>query len=238
MAIPTPLAYWKLDEASGNRADSVGSYTMTDNNTVGSTAGKIGNASDHIRANNEYFSNASIGAAVGNAWTLAGWFNFSNIGAADQTILSLRPASGSVNIIQIEMGMYSGGNLRAIAYNSAGTYVKDYRKSQASVPADTWHHVAVTWDGSTFAMYHNGSTSGVTASVNSAMTQTATSRTLRIGAELDASNVADGLLDEVGIWTVALSASEVSELYNGGAGISYPFTTATPSRLMMMGVGK
>jgi hypothetical protein len=33
----------------------------------------------------------------------------------------------------------------------------------------------------------------------------------------------DGTIDEVGIWNRSLSSSEVSELYNGGSGASYPF---------------
>lgn len=35
------VGYWKLDEASGDRADSIGSTTLTNINTVGSTAGIV-----------------------------------------------------------------------------------------------------------------------------------------------------------------------------------------------------
>ena len=235
MAIPTPFAYWKLDEVSGNRADSVGSETLVDNNTVGSAAGKIGNASEHIRANNEFLSNTTVLSSIGNAWTFSAWFNFPQIGSADQTVISCRPSSGSANLIQIECNI-NIGQLRAIVFNSSGTYVKDYR-FPGGLTANTWAHCVFTWDGTTLTFYLNGSTSGVSKAVDSALTMTATSRTLRIGAEVSSSNVADGLIDEVGLWNVALTSGEVSELYNGGAGVTYPFTTATPPRLMMMGVG-
>lgn len=36
----------------------------------------------------------------------------------------------------------------------------------------------------------------------------------------------DGLIDEVGIWKRVLSGPEITQLYNGGAGLAYPFTSA------------
>src|SRR6185295_10218115 len=74
--IPNNLvAYWKLDETSGSRSDSFGSNTLTDNNTVGSTAGKVGNAAQFIQANTEYLS-AADNAALSVAdidFTFAFW---------------------------------------------------------------------------------------------------------------------------------------------------------------------
>jgi hypothetical protein len=39
---------------------------------------------------------------------------------------------------------------------------------------------------------------------------------------------ADGQIDEVGIWSRALSSTEVTKLYNGGAGLQYPFFPFSP----------
>ena len=36
-----------------------------------------------------------------------------------------------------------------------------------------------------------------------------------------------GTIDEVGIWSRALTSTEVTSLYNGGAGFQYPFVTAS-----------
>ena len=226
------LAYWKLDEASGNRADSFGSFTLTDNNTVGSATGRIGLASDHIRANNEFLSNTTVCNSIGNAWSFAGWFNFPEIGVANQTIISIRPGAGAANLIQIETNINSG-QLRSIIFNSAGSNRKDYQKNGGLV-ANTWEFFAMTWDGTTFEMYHDGSNAGITKAVDLSLSMTATSRTLRIGAELSASNVADGLIDEIGVWTRALTSAEITELYNGGAGLTYPFTTRSASFLQLL----
>jgi hypothetical protein len=36
----------------------------------------------------------------------------------------------------------------------------------------------------------------------------------------------NGKIDEVGIWNDALTATEVNSLYNGGLGLSYPFSNS------------
>ena len=51
------VSYWKLDESSGNAADSVGSNTLTNTNTVTYSAGKINNGADFERDSAQYFSN-------------------------------------------------------------------------------------------------------------------------------------------------------------------------------------
>ncbi len=33
----------------------------------------------------------------------------------------------------------------------------------------------------------------------------------------------DGIVDEVGLWSRALTIAEVTALYNAGAGLAYPF---------------
>ncbi|MDA2917638.1 hypothetical protein MYX64_12505, partial [Nitrospinae bacterium AH_259_B05_G02_I21] len=72
-------AHWKLNEASGTRSDSHGSNDLTDNNTVGQAAGKIGNAADFIRVNSEYLSiadNADVSAGdVDITWALWVWLD-------------------------------------------------------------------------------------------------------------------------------------------------------------------
>ena len=40
-----------------------------------------------------------------------------------------------------------------------------------------------------------------------------------------------GTLDEVAIWNKELTAAEVSELYNSGNGLAYPFTTGTNAQI-------
>ena len=74
------IGYWDFDETSGNRAAAfqAGSLTMTDNNTVGNAAGKLGNAASFVRANSEDFSIAdsalvSMGAGSNTQFAFTAW---------------------------------------------------------------------------------------------------------------------------------------------------------------------
>lgn len=229
------VSYYKLDEASGNRADSHGANTLTDNNTVGSGTGKINSAADHIRANNEFFD--ATASWVGNAWTVAGWFNTDGIPSGGQTLWSIRPSSGLINLFQLEVG--TDHLVRINCFDSAGANRRDY-KASVTIVDGVFKHIVVTWDGTNLKVYFNGTEdTSMTKTIDIAMTMSNTSRILRIGAEVSASNIWDGLIDEFGIWGAAKSAAEVTSLYNGGAGFAYPFTEAStivPS-MATLGVG-
>lgn len=207
------VSVWHLNESSGSRLDSkANTYDLTDNNTVGTVTGKIGTAASFILANSEYLSNTSVGGALTNSWSFVGWINFPNIGAVDQTIFSLRQGAGNNNLVQVETKM-DVPRVRALAFTSGGASAKDYRKD-SGFSADTWAHVAVTWDGSTFELYVNASNGSVTKTTDTAMTQTSTSRTLRLAAETAASNFADGDIDEFRVLSSALSANWVQTDFN------------------------
>ena len=69
------VAYWKLDEASGQRNDSAGANHLTDNNTVGSAAGLVYPlAGDFVAANSESLSiadNAALSTGNIDFWVAA-----------------------------------------------------------------------------------------------------------------------------------------------------------------------
>ena len=68
------VAYWNLNETSGDRADATGNgHTLTDNNTVGYATGKINNAASFVAANSGYLSIAD--PFYYNEITICGWIN-------------------------------------------------------------------------------------------------------------------------------------------------------------------
>lgn len=59
------ISFWKLNELSGNRADSIGNNTLVDNNTVGNSTGLVyANCADLVPANNEFLDVASNAGLV------------------------------------------------------------------------------------------------------------------------------------------------------------------------------
>lgn len=73
-------AYYKLDEVSGTRADSVGSNNLTDHNSGLGLAGKVGNAYHCVASIPNYLScadNAAFQMGTGN-FTMALWVKFTS----------------------------------------------------------------------------------------------------------------------------------------------------------------
>ena len=86
--------------------------------------------------------------------------------------------------------------------------------------------VAVVYDGTanTLQFYINGTPdSGGTDAYSTTFTA---NTAYEIGRQRGNQFPLDGIVDEVGIWTRKLNDSEILELYNSGAGLSYPFEAA------------
>src|SRR3990167_5318802 len=87
---PALVAYYNLDEASGTRADSVGSNDLTDNNTVTQETGIVGSSTQHTSPNNEYLSVADTAdlSMADIDFTVAAWFYMDSKVGDDRNILS------------------------------------------------------------------------------------------------------------------------------------------------------
>ena len=84
-----------------------------------------------------------------------------------------------------------------------------------------WHFLVFTWDGETKRIYVDGSEAMNASTTNSSPT----SGDLYLGHNsVDTNEILYGTMDEVGIWDRALSSAEVTELYNTGSGLQYPFS--------------
>lgn len=87
-----------------------------------------------------------------------------------------------------------------------------------------WHHVVAVFNGTTGTLYvDNTNRASASMSVGNGATG-------QIGANNNNGSLIqffNGIVDEVGVWNKALSAAEVSELYNSGAGLAYPFSAGS-----------
>lgn len=222
MAITTPVAYWKLDESSGNAADSVGSNTLT-NGSVTYAAGKINNAATFTTG---LTSSTSPVSGTG-AWSISMWYKSSTTGTNKQLLLFGNSSQASKATIYLYA---STTNNIQLDTSGAGLITS----SSAATLNGSYHHLVVTSSGNSFNMYIDGASagSGSTTGMNLGSDQMA------IGYDNLNSRFAWGAqIDEVGFWNVVLSGTEISDLYNGGAGVSYPFTSgATDTNALSMGM--
>ena len=94
--------------------------------------------------------------------------------------------------------------------NSLGT---SFDLVYSGVDINTWNHFALTYDGATLTLFHNGEHAAAIAASGTIVTAT---RPLNMGFLPYSFNTfaLDGSLDDVCLWNKALSAAEVGELFS------------------------
>lgn len=237
MAIPEPISYWKFDESSGNAADSKGSNDLVNNGTTGYVAAKINNGADLDTVGTKYFNIADAsqtGLDFSDTVSFAFWINFSSVIAGNNIFIFKR---GSVAGQRSYSWYYDGTNLHFTWYidgtNVGGDEVVAWSPSTA-----IWYHVAVTKSGTTVKFYVDGAQQGTDQSGTDGTVNNG-NEPFEVGFWHVTSDGLDAIIDEMGAWNVTLSDTDISDLYNGGAGTSYPFAAAaaTSRRRMLTGIG-
>ena len=186
---------------------------------------KINNGAVFASASSKNFSRASASALVpASSLTVSAWvYLASNNGEA---IVS----KGNIGVLLRPLRVRDKRDQRALVLlvqrieRGLGGWSIGHRASIL------WYHVAVTFNAGSVAFYVNGVQQGTTQSaVVSSLNQSDTNSFFAGAYSTNGGTTAnaaffDGKMDEVGIWSRARSATEVSQLYNGGAGRSYQFT--------------
>jgi Concanavalin A-like lectin/glucanases superfamily len=216
------VAYWKLDEASGNAlALPSSTFDLTDTNTCGTGTGKINGARDFIPGNSEHFTHADhADLSAGNRdWWFGCWFKADSF-------------SGFPVIVSKGWGGSPGGTREWIIYFDTGTAhfaaddglavitQPDIASSLGALSTGTWYRIDVWHDATAnvLRMAINNGTVNEQAWTNGINDSTAA---FVIGASPSQSLYWDGLIDEAGWWLRIPSAQDLTDLYNGGAGLSY-----------------
>ncbi len=228
MAFPTSgcTTYYKLENVN----DSVGSLNFTNHGTVTFVAGKIANCANFVAASVQWLSHADAAAyhfGTGD-FSFEYWFNTS-VNANFQQLFNYggRGVNGS---FYMELnGDSLGGTITDVSGNTLNLSLGFF----AVLNDGNWHQVIVTVaragnykvivDNVTKT---NASAAALTGSVNS------TSLGLGLGADESGANEYTGKIDEVGMWNRALTGTETSDLWNAGAGITFPVSTQSQRRTL------
>lgn len=217
------VSYWKMEEASGTRVDSHGSNDLSDNNTVGTAAGIIDNGADFERSNSEYLSitDAAQTGLNPSDFSVSAWVKFetSNVFAG---LVSKRGVDEEYSIY------FNNTNeiVCRISANAAGSALSVSESNPISNATGVWYHFVITVDsslgGAGMEFYENASSLGRSRIASSFATSIYNGGSVfRIGAMANPANFLDAVVDEVGFWNRVLTSSEISDLYNSGAGLPY-----------------
>lgn len=205
------VAYWKLDESSGNATDSVGSIVLTNAN-VTYWAGKINNCWQFNGINGVLSKSPSPSfPSWANSRTVSFWAKINTL-TADTYFLSY----GNGNTWEFFAPRISTSNKIGLMW-----YSSDY-DTTTTWTTIWWHHYVYTYNWTTLTIYYDwASIWSASLSLNTVLTQK-----FVIGARdynWSNTNYINSDIDEVGIWNIALSSSDITYLYNSWTWLSYPF---------------
>lgn len=211
------LRYYRMDESVGAVAfDSSGNLqagTYTNAPTLGVAGLLTGDPDTCITlaaASSQYVSVPNSGLPTGNgAMTLALWFKFAANPASNQQLICYGNSATNHDALSIYLTT-SGQAQSDVGVGSTGIH-------SGALTTGTPHFAVATWDGTTLTLYVDGASVATQTPGNQAVPA---SPTVNIGATQAPGGYFSGQIDEVAIWSKALTLAEVSNLYTLG-------TTAT-----------
>ena len=165
--------------------------------------GRFGQAAV-FNGSSSYIFNSNRSATQTDTISISAWIKTSD-------------TSTSMMIVQTEsIWVRSDYILRHDNYNGTGNY-RRYNYSQSTVATDNWVHVCVVRDGTSVTLYVNNT--AITFNSESTSSNSGVYDGISIGArnrssDSNKASYFDGKIDQVRIYSTALTSSQVTQLYN------------------------
>jgi fibronectin type 3 domain-containing protein len=211
------VAAYGFDAGSGTTvADQSGNGntgTLTNVNWAGAGNGKFGDALSFNGTNASVSVADSTSLHLTSALTLEAWVKPTSLASYDTVMFKERT------------GYYADALYANTDTNrpSANVYTtSDHElKGTAQLPLNTWSYVSATYDGSVLALYVNGTQVGTLLFTGPIISSTGP---LKIGGNGIWGEWFSGLIDEVRLWNVARTATQITSDMN--TSVTAPDTTA------------
>lgn len=212
----SPVAYWKMDEKSGNLVDATGNgwtATVTGSPTYGVSGPSVpATTGIDFSGTGQY---ATISSSLGTPtddMTVMAWFNLAGSsgnhdlisrGATDQYSWTLRP---------------QGGYPYATLYQSDGTTHATAGVDNGGSFGSTWHWMAMTWDdGATLTTYYDDLTPATDTSFAGSWHKASTASPAigAINVDVTPAFLLDGSVCHIAIWHRILTSGELTTMRTG-----------------------
>lgn len=223
------------ETGTGTRRDRASNITLTNSNSVTNGVGILGNCGSFTGASSmmlyapgtstfmDYGVTVAGTAPANSGLTMACWAKATTL-AALNAVMSRQGGSAGQRGPRI---LTTATKAEAVVSQDGSTDVTVVGNTTLST--GNWYFLAIVVDlaAPLTTIYVNGSSDGTSSSITSMWVPVG--MPLAIGARGVIANGTggasfwDGLIDEPMVWTRALSAAEVSWLYNGGSGRTFPW---------------
>lgn len=219
------IAWWKLEEASGTRVDSVGGNNLTDNNTVTSAVGVVGNAASFAKASNESLSIPdNIALSTGDIDFMCTYWVKQTSKTSEMVHVGKYTTTGNQREWLVEYSVATDRFIFIVSSN--GTAFTLHTASSLGSPVNgTWYFVAVWHDAvnNTLNIQVNNGTVDSVAYSGGVFNSTSS---FRIGDRNAGSALPfDGQIDEVRFYKRILTAAERQLLYLSPSGVDRVWVT-------------
>lgn len=218
--------WWKLEETTGTNSDDA-TGRVQDGTIAGgpvSTAGIVGNALN--------FDGVDDGLTLGTAPALSGTGDFTvgawvkiAPGSPSGVIIQQRDATSAGYNGEYGLQVLSNGTVEFYLYNGGYQFDITTPTTYGLVNDNQWHYVAATRSGTTGTVYVDGNPLATGSGTAKSLVSTIM---VSIGwDQRDNNKRFKGLLDEVRLYTRALSASELNGIHDGLISNRAPAFTAS-----------
>ena len=206
---PSTIAYYKMQDAT----DETGSYNGTPTSVDFNVQGKYGFAGKFDGYNSAIDVNNVSGLNNLTEISVSLWFNWDDstsvsnynhmVNIGDMTNIANGDAFG------IAIGD-DGGSYNRVLY---GYFPEGSSSTGQTVTANTWHHVVITYSGTTVKYYYDNSL--IATQTKTSLSLPSSGNGIFIGHyKYNGNHHFKGFLDQIRIFNKAISASEVTALYN------------------------
>lgn len=217
------VAYYKYNQGALLVDSSGNGKTLTNNNSVEEASdGKFGYCADIGSSGTNKSLSSPVNLGTGN-FTINFWQKYDSIPGTNilQCLCSVR-VNGTKTNHEFDYRNEGGVPKYNLWTGSSGGNEAKYNITEST---GVYYMLTLTYDGSKLRLYRNTSLI-LTLSTGSYKTSDATQ--IMFGNRVGTARSVDGKQDEAGVWSRELTAGEISQLYNSGVGLTYPFTTFNP----------
>lgn len=226
MSLTPPAAYWSFD---GNPTDYFGANNGSNGISTSYAVGKIGQSVVFDGTTNSavYVNDSSVFNLSSNDFAFECWIK-RNVSGTREAIICQLDSSGTGPSLGFNFEIFSDNEIRFVFY--AGTILA--LNSGLYISDTNWHHIVVTRIGFDCFFYLDN-VPGITGLINYTLNDSSNMPAFGQVGELALFNL-NGMLDEFRLWNgYGLTPSDVSFLYNSGAGRPYPFEPNSSNFLIM-----